>query len=718
MSSGQQPIEGCTRHEGESIQKYCATCNELLCTQCLLGHTSEHKTIKYDAHLQTRQRDAEAVMKRVQNMKHQIDELQKRFRYSDDIFQFGIEKCEEKLSASFTKVHDAMKKWQIENENNLDRKKAVQVQNLEAAQEKKMQSVTIERPKIGIRTNARMINSLHKTVNELIPNLVLSLPGATAFPRHNSVSYSLDSSCQADNESQFVSQSDIDRYTHGNDVGKKKVEEYVMLTSDTLKELLEEGKPSTCNDKSTLGSTDTDDEGYEPIGLPPEQIDAEVKDLLLASAGPLASTYDVPKKKEVYVSMEPVKSAELEEFPPPLSPPITTPIKPNPVLPHYQIPVLSQQEPSLPPPLPPRKKITTKKKMNPDTNNIYDNVNDPKEITLEPTAIISSGYTAASSAESVELHDVCTAPLGSMIFTDPKNSCLRILMSTDERAHKITRQIKGQLQAVTYDQSNKRILTASEKGLNQLDFDEHTPNDRLAAKNFKPKPLITKEIVPLCVTTTKAGDIYATTGSSSHHTDEETFIYCFKQNGKFATKLEMKGQPYGIDYKDGYLVVANLQDNNLHKIKTNGHPIWDKYVDARQKGVLHNPFRVAILPNHNIAVSEMRRHCISVFSKEGQHVLRFGHFGEEPGMFNQPIGIAVRLDKELVVVDAGNKRIQLFALDKLNEQFEIAVAEKESQKIEIAVAKKAVADKESQEAVDKSINIYDEIADNDLEVEV
>lgn len=750
-SSGPQPYDGCTRHEGEHIQVYCEACNELLCTRCLTGHASEHKTIKYVDHLRNRQIDAVAIMRRLKNMSHQIDELQKRFRQNKESFQFGIEKCEEKLT-SFKEVHDSMKEWQILNENKLNRKKAVQVQCLEAAQKRNMQSVSIERPKIGIRTKARMINSLRKTVKELTPNLVLSISGATVF---------------AQLESDPVPWSYNQEPTYYSNVPQS------SESSDTdsdIYELIESGEkmPQTESEHlllkpATPVAINSDNYELESGEKKPQ---AELEHLLLKSATvtPMALE-ELPKPMEIIESPPPLPPRTWDDYddvyvslysnevykdtntldtegknvgvplllqnlvqPPSVLPPPPISSCQNPVLPHNsqedayssidETKVSSQQEPLLPPPLPPRKK-KNEEMMNLDTP-IYDNFTDPKTIFLEPTDIILSSFIAANPSESVELHDVCTAPLGSMIFTDPENSCLRILMSTDGKAHKMMRKLKGQLQAIAYDQSNTRILIASERCLYQLDFNESA--SKQTSRNVKLLVHI-KDTMPVCLTSTKASYkreeilIYASTRPSSDQSSE-TSIHCFQQNGQFNTKLEIESQPCGIDYKDGYLVVTSLQDKNLHKIKTNGYPIWKKNVDARQKGVLHNPFRVAILPNDNIAVSETRRQCISVFSKEGQHVLRFGHSGEEPGMFNQLAGIAVRLDKELVVVDAGNKRVQLFALDKLNEQFEIAVAEKETHEVEIAVAEKAVADKESQEAVDKSKNIYDEVAGNELEVEV
>lgn len=326
-----------------------------------------------------------------------------------------------------------------------------------------------------------------------------------------------------------------------------------------------------------------------------------------------------------------------------------------------------------PPPLPPRRgiKATTIESEIYDEP-IYHNVSDPKPIILKDINIILNGLAAATPSESVMLHDVCTGPLGSMIFTDQESSCVRILMTVDEKPHKSTKAMKCQLQAVTYDQKNSRIIVASEKGLYQLEFDETKPNKAKSSKLFL------KDNYCISITSTKPtrGEdtlIYAVT--KKH---EETFISCFKQNGQFVNKLDVKGKPCCIAYKDGYLVVATSQDKNLNKINTSGSPLWDDDdVDARKKGVLANPFQVAILPNHNIAVSEKRQHCISVFSKEGQHILRFGQFGDKPGTFNEPTGIAIRLEKELVVVDSGNKRIQIFTLDELAKEFEVAVIEKE-----------------------------------------
>uniref|UniRef100_A0A1X7TA48 Uncharacterized protein n=1 Tax=Amphimedon queenslandica TaxID=400682 RepID=A0A1X7TA48_AMPQE len=329
---------------------------------------------------------------------------------------------------------------------------------------------------------------------------------------------------------------------------------------------------------------------------------------------------------------------------------------------------------AFPPPLPPRPKRT-----NEIMQDDYDllpeehayQIFDPKMMLLKPANIILNGLAATNPSESVMLNDVCTGPLGSMIFTDQISFCIRILMTADEKPHKLAKEMKCQLQAVAYDQKSARIIFASEKGLHRLEFDETKPNK---VKNPK---LFLKDSYCMSITSTKPirGEetfIYAVTKKHG-----ETFISCFKQNGQFVNKLDVMGRPCCIAYKDGYLVVATSQDRNLIKINTSGSPLWDIDVDARKKGVLFDPFRVVILPNHNIAVSERKQHCISVFSKEGQHILRFGQFGDEPGMFNQPTGIAVCLEKELVVVDSGNKRIQIFALDELAKEFEIAVVEKE-----------------------------------------
>ena len=97
-----------------------------------------------------------------------------------------------------------------------------------------------------------------------------------------------------------------------------------------------------------------------------------------------------------------------------------------------------------------------------------------------------------------------------------------------------------------------------------------------------------------------------------------------------------------------------------------GHSLWDnKSTDARKNGVLKQPFGTAILPNECIAVTETGSHCVAIFSKEGRLLFRFGGKGSDQGQFLGPKGIAVRLSKELVVVDSGNHRIQIFSLDSL-----------------------------------------------------
>uniref|UniRef100_A0A1X7VGX1 B box-type domain-containing protein n=1 Tax=Amphimedon queenslandica TaxID=400682 RepID=A0A1X7VGX1_AMPQE len=685
MSSDTQPcqVPACSRHY-EVIQEYCETCNELLCIQCLkAGHSTKHKISKYVDHLQNRKMDAEKLSQRIEHIKAQICNLQKLFQERKNKFCTGLQKTEEKINQSFQEVHKAMHDWEVRHSNILDRKNEIQLQRLEDAHQKGSKTVHIERPKVWIRTNAR--RNLHGIVKGLTPTLVLSISGATSYSRRSS----------HDSQLKRFEQLEYD-YARPVGNGSRKGSRGKSISVTTPVRRYNPPPPSDINDDKSMLAT-----GQANWGLSEEYEDLYYSEIVTNPPSRQIDNSCDDKVKYINISGLQLSPPSLSSIARPRLP--APPLQPPPPLLSYPEEISKSREQvneydmppdpptdseytsmdniiiphSLsPPPLPPRPvMVGTNKSVQEDYDLLPEEhayqIFDPKMILLKPASIILNGLAATNPSESVILNDVCTGPLGSMIFTDQINFCVRILMTADEKPHKLAKEMRCQLEAVAYDQKNSRIIVASEKGLHQLEFDETKPNK---AKN--PRQFL-KDNYCMSITSTKAirGEetlIYAVTKKHG-----ETFISCFKQNGQFVNKLDVTGKPCCIAYKDSYLVVATSQDKNLNKISTTGSPLWDIDVDARKKGVLFDPFRVVILPNDNIAVSEKKQHCISVFSKEGQHILRFGQFGDEPGMFNQPTGIAVRLEKELVVVDSGNKRIQIFALDELAKEFEAAVVEKE-----------------------------------------
>ena len=286
-----------------------------------------------------------------------------------------------------------------------------------------------------------------------------------------------------------------------------------------------------------------------------------------------------------------------------------------------------------------------------------------KETIIRPSNIIVNSCLAENPGEYVSLYDVCVNQDGSMIFSDPQNLCLRILLGTTESSKRMTKRFKnnihGQPQAIAYDKLDRRILVASDDCLTQVEYSEKL-------KKFKSKKLI-NGFTPLSITCTMTG------GSSSLYVTVwpkvgEPCIHHLDHIGHFQSKLhssDIAKKPRGIDYKTSYLVISTLEDGCLIKISPSGNPLWESNVDARTPGILQQPFGVAILPNEYIAVTECSAHRVSVFSKDGKLVLRFGELGSDPGKFKTPQGIAVRLNKELIVVDSGNDRIQIFSLDSL-----------------------------------------------------
>ena len=67
---------------------------------------------------------------------------------------------------------------------------------------------------------------------------------------------------------------------------------------------------------------------------------------------------------------------------------------------------------------------------------------------------------------------------------------------------------------------------------------------------------------------------------------------------------------------------------------------------------------IAVNRKGEIALADNEGHCIYVFDKDGNCVRKIGSQGEEEGQFEQPAGVSYLNDKEILVADFGNDRIQ------------------------------------------------------------
>ncbi|CAH3161694.1 unnamed protein product, partial [Pocillopora meandrina] len=67
---------------------------------------------------------------------------------------------------------------------------------------------------------------------------------------------------------------------------------------------------------------------------------------------------------------------------------------------------------------------------------------------------------------------------------------------------------------------------------------------------------------------------------------------------------------------------------------------------------------IAVNKKGQIALVDDEGHCVYVFDKDGKCVSKIGSQGEEQGQFEQPKGVSYLNDKEILVADFGNDRIQ------------------------------------------------------------
>ena len=80
-------------------------------------------------------------------------------------------------------------------------------------------------------------------------------------------------------------------------------------------------------------------------------------------------------------------------------------------------------------------------------------------------------------------------------------------------------------------------------------------------------------------------------------------------------------------------------------------------------GGMRGPWGVAINQRGEVVVTECDRHCVSVFSPNGEKLRSFGTRGSGQGQFKYPFGVAVDGEGNILVDDFNNNRIQKFTAE-------------------------------------------------------
>ena len=112
------------------------------------------------------------------------------------------------------------------------------------------------------------------------------------------------------------------------------------------------------------------------------------------------------------------------------------------------------------------------------------------------------------------------------------------------------------------------------------------------------------------------------------------------------------GNIYVLDYNSHRILAFNRTGNFMFKIGTE--------TAGTANGQFNYPYGIAVDTFGNIYVADTSNHRIQIFDSTGRFMFKFGTSGTANGQFNSPHGIAVDTAGNIYVADLGNHRVQAF----------------------------------------------------------
>ncbi len=283
---------------------------------------------------------------------------------------------------------------------------------------------------------------------------------------------------------------------------------------------------------------------------------------------------------------------------------------------------------------------------------------------IQPVKVFSK--LSRSKAEIVNPCGICIGESNSIILSDVKNHCLRIVASNGKFIDTIGKEGKNTCEfeepcAIAIDKNSHLLVLQRENPRVQ----KLTSGGKYLSK-FGQKSLRGNNLgEPWGIAIGPNKKIYISDW-------DRNAIHIFSSNGKYDKTLneetmDMLGDslklPAGIAVdQDGSLLVADRGNHCVWRLDQKGSILLKIGSQGVGPGELYLPYGVVVCNDGSIAVSESGNNRISIFSASGAFLKHFGRKGSEPGMFNHPRHMCITEKNKLVVADELNERLQLFSL--------------------------------------------------------
>ena len=284
---------------------------------------------------------------------------------------------------------------------------------------------------------------------------------------------------------------------------------------------------------------------------------------------------------------------------------------------------------------------------------------------LEPLKVFDR--LGGSRKESVHPCGLCVIANDSIIVSDIKNHCLRMIASNGKFIDRIGSEGKGSGHfeepcGMCADRKGNILVTQRQNPRVQ----KFTSSGKFMSK-FGQKTLRGSNLAePWGVCISHSGEIYVSDWDKS-------CVHIFQDGGRYVCTLGSKNSGVGVKASllfpggiacdsHGRVLVTDRGNHCVWLLQPDGSIVSRFSSKGHAPGDLYYPYGIAVTSDGRIVVSESGNHRISIFSPSGQFERCFGRKGGQPGFFDHPRHIALTSKGELVVADESNERLQVFSL--------------------------------------------------------